>query len=269
VTPAAAARLHPDELVIDFGNLPRDSHVVFYMPQVDVDEVLRFAAQRQGPANLSRAGDHAIRCKVTDVGFIPIPKTSTATIAGLATVQLPPNIVQGQKFTMVLRQVDGRKLRTIGTTQFDIHIKTKKAVLPKLTTDLAVLKHIALSIPQDTRWYPVFQRYLAEMGDRVRGLGVNPDDVAPLPRGDHGPVGPGGRPIGTGQRGKIRELLYDCFGDFEGFVFETCDGRTFFRTCERGLEEVVRRACRDRSSVTVHAQAGAAGKVARIVLHCC
>jgi hypothetical protein len=271
VTPAGAARQHPDELVIDFGNLPRDSHVVLYMPEVDVDDVLRFAAQRQGPATMSRAGEHAIRCKVTDVGFIPIPKTSTATIAGLATVQLPPNVVQGQKFTMVLRQVDGRKLRTIGTTQFDIHIKTKKDVLPKLTTDLGVLKHIALSIPEDNRWYPVFQRYLAEMGDRIRGLGLNPDDVAPLPGGDErpGPVGPGGRPTGTGQRGKIRELVYDCFGDFEGFVLETCDGRTFFRTCERGLEEVVRRVCRDRSSVTVHTQAGAAGKVARIVVHCC
>ena len=271
-TAAIAARQHPDELVVDFRNLPRDSHVVFYMPQVDVDAVLQFAAQRQGPANLSRAGDHAIRCRVTDVGFIPLPKTSTATIAGLATVQLPPNVVQGQKFTMVLRQVDGRKLRTIGTTQFDIRIKTKKEVLPKLTRDLGVLKHIALSIPEDNRWYPVFERYLSEMGERVRGLGLNPDDVPPLPGAEEhpeGPGAPGGRPTATAQRGKIRELRYDCFGDFEGFVLETCDGRTFFRTCDRGLEEVVRRACRDRSSVTIHTHAGAAGKVAKIVVHCC
>ena len=46
-TPAAtgaAARLHPDELVIRWGNLPRDIHVTLYIPQVDVDEVLRYAA---------------------------------------------------------------------------------------------------------------------------------------------------------------------------------------------------------------------------------
>lgn len=267
-----AGRLHPDELVIDFGNLPRDSHVVFYMPQVDVDEVLRFAAQRQGPPNLSKAGDHAIRCKVTDVGFIPIPKTSTTTIAGLATVQLPPNLVQGQKFTMVLRQVDGRKLRTIGTTQFDIRIKTRKEILPKLIRDLAILKHIALSIPPDNRWYPVFQRYLGELGDRVRGLGGNPDTVTPYPGVTGKPgerPGPGDRPDGDGHRGKICDLVYDCFGDFEGFVLESCDRRWFFRSCERSLEEVVRRACNERTTVTVHVHPGERDKAVKIVVHCC
>lgn len=263
-----AARLHPDELVIDFGNLPRDSVVVLYMPQVDVDEVLRFAAQRQGPPNLSKAGEHAIRCKVTDVGFIPIPKTSTTTIAGLATVQLPPNIVQGQKFSIVLRQIDGRKLRTIGTTQFDIRIKTKSEILPKLTRNLAILKHIALSIPVGNRWYPVFQRYLGELGDRVRGLGGNPDTVAPSPTGTGKP---GGRPEtgGDGQRGKIRDLVYDCFGNFEGFVLESCEGRWFYRSCERSLEEVVRRACRERTTVTVHVHPGERSKPVKIVVHCC
>ena len=38
-TPSAAAgRLHPDELAIDWGELPRESLVTFYMPQVDADD---------------------------------------------------------------------------------------------------------------------------------------------------------------------------------------------------------------------------------------
>jgi Galactose oxidase-like, Early set domain len=268
----SAARLHPDELVIDFGNLPRDSHLVLYMPQVDVDEVLRFAAQHQGPPNLSKAGDHAIRCKVSDVGFIPIPKVATTTIAGLATVQLPPNIVQGQKFTIVLRQVDGRKLRTIGTTQFDIRIKTRKKILPKLTRDLAILKHIALSIPPDNRWYPVFQRYLGELGDRVRGLGGNPDTVTPysgVTGKPGGRPGPGDRSYGDGHSGKICDLIYDCFGDFEGFVLETCDGRMAFKACEPSVEEVVRRACKERTKVTIFSDGARENRFLRIVLHCC
>ena len=261
-----APRQHPDELVIDFGNLPRDSHVVLYMPQVDVDDVLRFAAQRQGPPNLFKAGDHAIRCKVTDVAFIPIPKTSTATIAGLATVQLPPNLTKGQKFSMVLRQVDGRKFRVIGTTQFDIHIKTDSEILPRLTRNLSVLKHIALSIPGDNRWYLVFQRYLEELSDRVRALGGDPDAVMPSPTGS----GALETPLETGaRRGKIRELVYDCFGDFEGFVLESYDGRELYESCERSLEEVVRRACRERSTVTVRAHATERHKPLKIIVHCC
>jgi hypothetical protein len=265
---AAEARTHPDELVIDWGNLPRDSHVVFYMPQVDVDEVLRFAAQRQGPPNLSKAGDHAIRCKVTDVGFIPLPGPLTKTIAGLISVQLPPNLAKGEKFSMVLRQVDGRKLRVIGTTQFDIHIKTAGEILPGFKRNLSVLKHIALSIPPANRWYPVFQRYLGELGDRLRALGADPDDIAPSPTGSGQPddkpgPGPGGR------TGKIRDLIYDCFGDFEGFILEDCDGTTVFKSCERALEDVVRRACRDRAKVTVYAHPKDRTKPFKIVVHCC
>ncbi len=266
----SAQRPHPDELVIDWGNLPRESHVVFYMPQVDADEVLRFAAMRQGPANLSKAGPHSIRCKVTDVGFLPIPKTANAAIAGLLTVQLPPNLVHGQKFSFVLRQVDGRKLRVLGITQFDIHIKTAAAILPRLERNLSVLKHIALAIPQDSRWYPVFERYLAELGDRVRALGGNPDDIAASPDGN-GKAKPCPDPcpdpgISTG---KIRDLLYDCFGDFEGFVLESCDGRAIFKSCERALEEVVRRACRERSTVTVRPNPKDRTKPLKIIVHCC
>ena len=263
-------RLHPDELIIDWGNLPRDSHVVFYMPQVDVDEVLRFAARRQGPPNLSRAGDHAIQCKVTDVGFIPIPKTAKTGIAGLVSVQLPPNLTNGQKFSMVMRQVDGRKLRVVGTTQFDIRIKSADAILPRLKRNLSVLKHIALAIPEDNRWYPVFERYLGELGDRIRGFGVNPDDIAASPKGDgKGRPRPDPDPVTGAATGKIRDLIYDCFGDFEGFVLESCDARSIFKSCDKSLEEVVRRACRERSTVTVRPNQRDRSKPLKIIVHCC
>jgi hypothetical protein len=167
---------------------------------------------------------------------------------------------------MVLRQLDGRKLRVIGTTQFNIHIKTESEIVPKLTRNLSVLKHIALSIPTDNRWYPVFQRYLGELGDRLRALGVNPDDVAPSPTGS-GKGEP--RPEPGAITGKIRDLVYDCFGDFEGFVVESCDGRAFFKACERPLEEVVRRACRERSKVTVRTDPKDRSKPLKFIVHCC
>jgi hypothetical protein len=277
-TLAGHARLHPDELIIDWGNLPRESHVTFYWPQLDIDQVLAYAARRAGPHNLARAGANTLRCKVTDVGFIPIPGPFTKTIAGLVSVQLPPNITKGQKFSFVLRQVDGRKLRVLGITQFDIHVKSAQEIIPRLKRNLSVLKHIALSIPTDNRWYPVFVRYLEEMGDRVRGFGENPDDIAPNPTGSGKPVG-SDRPDNDddenaqckSRTGKVGALLYDCFGDFEGFSLELedCKNSVNFRSCEKALKHVVRRACRKRQRITVYFATDNVTKPLRIVVHCC
>ena len=33
--------------------------------------------------------------------------------------------------------------------------------------------------------------------------------------------------------GKICEVIYDCFGDFEGFVPESCDERHSFKASEK------------------------------------
>ena len=180
-TAAVAGRTHPDELIIDWGDLPRDSHATLYLPHVDLDEVLRFAAERQGPNNLSKVGDDTLRCKITDVSFIPVPGPSAPTMPGLLSIQLPPDVEDGQRFTVVLRQVDGRKLRVVGTTQFDIRVKKGAIILPRLKRNLSVLKRIGLSIPTDNRWHPIFQRYVSELGDRIRGLGADPDEISPSP----------------------------------------------------------------------------------------
>jgi Galactose oxidase-like, Early set domain len=176
-------RLHADELVIDWRNLPRDSHVTLYFPQIDPTEVLRLAALRQGPGNLARAGSGTLLCKVSDIGFIPIPGPLSKPIAALLTVQLPPGIAKGQKFTIVLRQVDGRSRKVLGTTQFDIHVKTASQILPHKERSLGVLKHIALSIPPENSWSLVFKRYIGELEDRVRALGGNPEKILPSPGG--------------------------------------------------------------------------------------
>ena len=269
-----AARLHPDELCIDWGNLPRDSHVTFYVPQVDTAEVLRFAARRQSPGHLRPAGAGTVRCRVADVSYIPIPGPFTQAIPGLISIQLPPNVTKGDRYTFVVRQVDGRTFRIVGTFQFTIEVGEAAEILPELVRNLSVLKHIALSIPAENRWYPVFERYLSELGDRVRALGVDPDDVGPSPTGS-GQAEPRPRPehpekpprARAADTGKVSSLLYDRHGDWEGFVLEIDCDRKLFLGCERALEEVVAEACRNRSTITVYSDAD--GCVIRIVVHCC
>jgi hypothetical protein len=301
---AGHAFLPPDELVIDWGNLPRDSHVVFYMPQVDVDEVLRYASRRQGPPILSKAGEHTIRCKVTDVAFIPIPGGLPNTIAGLVSVQLPPNIKNGQKFSFVLRQVSGgtrqaatKARKILGTTQFDIRVKTEAKILPFLTRKFSVLKHIASTIPQDNRWHPVFVRYLSEMSDRIRAMGVDPNGIAPTTDGSGTPAGwPYPFPDTGGRVGRICELVYDECGRLDGFVLEECrckkkqlcicwlyklwccilrlfcrpcGPRRYFKLCDGSIAEVARRACKERRMVTVYPALKDRGAAAGVVVHCC
>jgi hypothetical protein len=263
-----AARLNPDELVIDWGGLPRDSHVTLFMPQVDIDEVLRYAALRPSPGNLAKAGPGALRIKVSGVGYVPLPGPLTKNIASLLSVQLPPTVTNGDTFRILVRQVDGRRLRVVGTTQFDIHVRTAGEIRPGLERNLSVLRHIQQAIPQSNRWYPVFERYVGELADRIRAMGGQPDDIVGTPTG-HGRPDRRPRPDRTDDTGKVAEVAYDCFGDFEGFVLETCDGCRSFASCERGIEAVVLRACKERSKVTVVTDPADRSRVQRLVVHCC
>jgi hypothetical protein len=250
-----AARLHPDELVIDWGNLPRDSLVTFYMPQVDAQAIVRAGAARQAPDNLVVAGPGTIRCKVTDIGFIPLPGPLPKNIAGLMTVQLPPGVPYGRTYRIVVRQVGGRELKVLGTTEFRIEVRRSEQIIGRLSHDLAVLKHIALGIPQGNRWHPVFQRYLAELGDRVRAMGGDPDAVVPNPYGTGGPTG-GDRD--DGKDGKMRcvtgdvvAMHYGCCGGFEGFTLANCDGEWRFDCVKPCLEPVLMTAVREKMQASV------------------
>jgi hypothetical protein len=262
-----AARLHPDELAIHWGNLPRDSQVTLYMPQLDVDAIVRQASLRPNPGNIAKAGPGTLRLKVTDACYLPLPGPLPKNIAALLSVQLPPTVVKGQKFRIVVRQIDGRRLKVQGATQFDIHVHTADTIRPRLERNLSVLRHIQAAIPPANRWTPVFQRYVGELADRVRAMGGDPDRIAADPTG-HGGRKPGkpkpDRPDVPDRderhvvTGRVTELLYDCFGAFEGFVVEDSERRHRFRACERGIERVVHRACRHRSRISVVATAASA-----------
>ncbi len=274
---AVSARLHPDELAIHWGGLPRESIATLYFPQVDVEGVLAFAAQRGGPKVLRRAGSGAVSFKIGDVSYVPLPGPLEKDIASLLSIQLPPTVTKGQKFTVVVRQIDGRRRKVVGTTQFDIHVKTAPDIRPRFERDFSVLRHIQLSIPESNRWHPVFERYLGELAERIRAVGGDPDAVLPSPTGhpprrDDGTDGDGDGD-GEGKErsfmGKVAELHYDCFGAFEGFVLEDCRRRRAFESCDRGVEAVVRQACLDRATLRVEIDPKSKRGIKGIVLLCC
>ena len=88
---------------------------------------------------------------------------------------------------------------------------------------------------------------MEQIGDRVRALGGNPDEIVPSPAGEFEPHKP---PVERCLTGKVCEVIFDCWGDFEGFVLDTCDERRTFKSRERGIKLVLQ-ALKDRLTITV------------------
>ena len=143
--------------------------------------------------------------------------------------------------------------RVLGAFQLTIPVKTKQTLLLREERHLAVLRWIAEAIPHDSRWHPVFQRYIDVIGGRVRTFGGDPTRILPSPtgttrphHGDHDE--PDERAAHTG---KISGLVFDRFGDFEGFLLDTKHGERRYFSREQEIETLAKRAWRERLRLTV------------------
>ncbi|MFQ6397352.1 M14 family metallopeptidase [Nocardia sp. KC 131] len=211
-TPTFSAE--PTELMIDWDGLPAGSTAQVYLPTVDADAVLALADRTVGRSRLQRIDAHTLACAAETVTYLPIPPSLRGDHAGLLTVEVPAGVRRGQQFTVRVRQLTPTKVnrqvpdltavgggeqllrwdRVDGAFQIDIPVRTKAELLPIELRLLSVLRWIARDIPASSRWSPVFVRYLAQIAERVRGLGGNPDTVLPSPTGQ-GSIGGGRLPL--------------------------------------------------------------------------
>ena len=268
--PKLAEVLPPDELMIEWTNMPSGSFAEVYFPEVNASDVLAAANKLYATHLLTALDAHTLRFPVSNVTYIPIPAGQTVSFAGLLTVDLPWGIHKGEVYEAVVRQftsvrgVVGRDnsnqiatesaattifRRTTGTFKLTIPVSTKGLLLGPEENLLSVLKWIGEAIPTSSRWYLVFQRYLDVASGRVSSMGGNPGQIQPSPTGLP-PVHK--HPHEHGYIGKIIELVYDHFGDFVGFVLETNEGRLHsFDSRETRMEELAETAWRDRIRVGV------------------
>jgi hypothetical protein len=189
-------------------------------------------------------------------------------------VELPASLPIGRTYTIVVRQITnafGKLLdasskntrekttiewrRVSGAFQIAVPVKSKKTLLLTEERNLSVLKWIGEAIPHGNRWFPVFSRYLQLLGGRVKVFGGDPGKVFPSPTGSGVPGLPGpkrpGHGIGVEFTGKISGLIFDHFGDFEGFILETDEGERKFWSRERNMKELAERAWLERLRITV------------------
>ena len=169
----------PDELMIRWQSLPRTSRLTLYMPGVDADDVLRLAAQNLELPRLQRVDAHTLLCLPGDVSYVPLPPGRERNTAALLSVELPEGVKADQQFSLVVQQISGQPRKVLGAFQLNIPVRHEAELLVAETRNLSVLRHVALSIPPEDPWRPIFQRYLAHVADRVRGFGGDPDEVAP------------------------------------------------------------------------------------------
>jgi len=238
--------------------------------------------------------DRTLACSTGGLTFVPIPPGSGANLPALLTVNLPSTVRKGQAFKVVVRQVTnaaGRQItppppigsgaghgvgplarrdvvvrwrRILGSFQISIPVRTKDVLLVSEERLLSVLRWILEAIPPANRWFPVFSRYVDQIADRVRALGGNPDLVYPSPRGEWKHPKEVERCI----TGKVCEVVFDCFGDFEGFVLGTCAQHHSFKCREQGVAKLVLQACKDRLLISVCLDGNRPGKIERIIIRC-
>src|SRR5271157_1374931 len=275
-----APKQGPDELMIAWGNTPVGTIATIYLPGVRASEILSLAGRNSNLQTLERVDDHTVRCKTAGVTYIPIPSGGTLDLAGLITLDLPFNIHKGQTFCLVARQVmdtpapqprtrppvdtpaarqktnratvqpkPSKARHILGAFQFSIQVQTAKEILPRDERILTALQRVIATIPLENRWYPVFHRYMSQLGDRIGALGGKPDGgKGEGPGRGHEPRGAEDR---IGYEGKVCDLSFDRFGDFEGFWLDTEDGKRCFRSREREVEELVRDAWARRIAIIV------------------
>jgi murein tripeptide amidase MpaA len=272
----------PDEIMIDWGNLPRGTKGNIYLPGTDAKSIIAMADRMYSVHGLSISDPHTLICTARGITYMPIPPGAGSNFAGLMTVDLPVNVNRGAAYKVITRQLTNISAerptppppvpeihanagpaaviidhdliwwrRVLGAFQITIPVKTKEILLEPEERLLSVLRYIFQGIPQHNRWYPVFQRYLQQIAGRVIDLGGDPGKILPSSTGDGA-----GRPGKDGEQrvhytGKISGLIYDRFGDFTGFRLDTEDGEREFSSREKHFEELAARAWRERLRITV------------------
>jgi hypothetical protein len=287
---------YPDEMMIDWGNLPEGTVASIYWPGVSAANVLQLASKLYATRQLSAVDANTISCTVSgDVTYIPIPTAAGTNFAGLFTLSLPSGISVGQTFNVKVRRIASRRFTqsvipgpnkakestvvvppnvisnwryVTGTFQVQIPVARNEALLPAEENTLAILKWRLANLTPVSRWYPVLQKYISYVSARVNAFGGNASTVPPSLQG-YTPIT---LPVKKccvdtiAHTGRVVEILYNCFGVFEGFVLETCCKRELIKSCEEGIEKIALLACRKRLFLSVVVDYARLGKVCSLVV---
>jgi hypothetical protein len=283
-SPELPATVLPDELMIDWVGVPEGATATIFLPSAEADQIAATASKLYGGQRITRTDAHTVSVDASGISYIPLPAGSNGRNTGLLTLELPPGMRQGHRCTVTVRQVtsvsrrpannDARAAsaqsryarRVTGVFQLTVVIQAADALLVTEERSLAFFRWILATLAPSNRWYPVMQRYVAEIARRVNGLGGDASQIEPSPSGAVPHSSPS--TAHTRWEGKIADLIYDRFGDFEGFILETEAGdHASFHSRERHVADLARWTWQERIRVTVFARESEPYVPDRILLH--
>jgi hypothetical protein len=166
------------------------------------------------------------------------------------TYQRQSGIVAPEKRLPTIEDYNYSVRKVLGAFRMTVLVKHGEPLIEKAVRNLAVLKFIQQAIPAADPWSAIFVRYIGQLSGQISGLGIDPTLIPPS-QDDPGVPGHPHHPHLHCFTGKVSEVIFDCFGDFSGFYLETCETRHHFKTAEKGIGELVLRACKDRFLITV------------------
>ena len=216
-----------------------------------------------------------VRRGSTRIGLLPAPPPpppQAPRIAIAAVAAATPTRVGKRAVAPFDPETSFTWRQTLGSFQVRIPVTTKKVMLAIEENTLAILKWRLGHKKAPYRWRPVWERQIDLVTARVEGLGGDPERIPPSlggfqggrrepPDRDHDPDDDRDQDDATG---KIEGVIYDRFGDFEGFDLLTLHGRRLrYHAREEEIEELVLTAWRERIVVAVVAEGGAGERVTR------
>lgn len=159
-----------DELVFLWNNLPKDSVVEVFMPEIPVTEIFNYRNLRHAPGTVRIVNENTLRLFVEGTTYLPVPSFYGDNIAGLITIQLPKGIKKGQRYRVDVLQVRADESRTLGG--FQLNIQVEKAIdIMKLDGRWLELFHKRLSLTAKTnRWYPILQKQVEFARLKAKGM---------------------------------------------------------------------------------------------------
>lgn len=194
--------------------------------------------------------------------------------------------------------------QTVGAFQLGIPVSVNDDMLVHYLRLLSVMRWRAETLRPKHRWYSAFRRYVEMIALKVRALGGDPWAVPPTPggiidlpglgvkppivggapaQGDNGDgffepghddwlggtdgLEPAGKAHAAAWSGKVGGLLFNHFGDFEGFVLETYGGGHIrFFSQEAAILEIARTAWLERYVVTVLTVSAQSRRIRRVLV---
>ena len=192
-----------------------------------------------------------------------VRRITTQSFTQVVIAKTPPRQAAARAAAAGTADGNTRTWRVVtGAFQVKIPVTTEESMLGPEENTLAILKARLAAMPAAYRWRPVTERLIDYVSLRVKGSGGDPAAVPPSLLGFTGPGrrpqpgGGGGGGHGPGERerertGKICGLIFDRFGDFEGFLLDTEEGQERYVSRQQEMLDLVQRAWRERLRVSL------------------